>query len=122
MPSGADSAMKNLLRLRSMQLPALLLMALLLLFAANAGKFLVVDDPHVSDVIVVLAGETDTRPEHALQLLSSGYAPRILLDVPAAAKVYNSTNLELAQKYVQGLPQASSISICPIVGLSTRDE
>ena len=68
-PSIADSAMKNLLRRRSMQVPALLLMALLLLFAANAGKLLVVDDPQVSDVIVVLAGETDTRPEHALQLL-----------------------------------------------------
>jgi uncharacterized SAM-binding protein YcdF (DUF218 family) len=122
MPSIADSAMKNLLRRRSMQVPALLLMALLLLFSANAGKLLVVDDPQVSDVIVVLAGETDTRPEHALQLLNTGYAPRILLDVPAAGKIYNSTNLELAQKYVQSLPQAASISICPITGLSTRDE
>lgn len=114
--------MKNLLRRRSVQLPALLLMASLLVFAPNAGKLLVVDQPQVSDVIVVLAGETDTRPALALRLLDRGYAPRILLNVPAAARIYNSTNLELAEKYVQGLPQALSIRICPINGLSTRDE
>jgi uncharacterized SAM-binding protein YcdF (DUF218 family) len=122
MPSGADSAMKNPLRRKGVQVPAILLVALLLVFAANAGKLLVLDDPQVSDVIVVLAGETDTRPEHALQLLRSGYAPRILLDVPAAGKIYNSTYLELAEKFVSSLPQADSISICPIAGLSTRDE
>jgi uncharacterized SAM-binding protein YcdF (DUF218 family) len=117
-----DYTMRNLLGRKSVHVPALLLTVLLLLFAANAGKLLVVDQPQVSDVIVVLAGETDTRPTHALKLLNEGYAPRILLDVPAGAKIYNSTNLELAQKYVQSLPEASSINICPIQGLSTRDE
>lgn len=118
----ADYTMRNLLSRKSVHVPALLLTVLLLLFATNAGKLLVVDQPQVSDVIVVLAGETDTRPAHALKLLNKGYAPRILLDVPAGAKIYNSTNLELAQKYVQSLPEASSINICPIQGLSTRDE
>jgi hypothetical protein len=91
-------------------------------FAAVAGRVLVVDDPERADVIVVLAGETDHRPERALDLLDQGYARRVVLDVPAAAMIYEFTQLELAEKYVQSLPQAASVEICPIAGLSTRDE
>ncbi len=101
---------------------AALLAALLLAFAANAGRLLVVDAPQPSDVILVLAGETDRRPARALQLLEQGYGRRVVIDVPADAKIYGSTELQLAEKYVGGLPQASSIQICPIHGLSTRDE
>ena len=96
--------------------------AILLTFAANAGRLLVVDAPQPSDVILVLAGETDRRPARALQLLGQGYGRRVVIDVPADATIYGSTELQLAEKYVQDLPQASSIRICPIQGLSTRDE
>jgi uncharacterized SAM-binding protein YcdF (DUF218 family) len=96
--------------------------AMLLIFAANAGRLLVVDAPQPSDVILVLAGETDRRPARALQLLEQGYARRVVIDVPAEARIFGSTELQLAEKYVQGLPQAASIRICPIEGLSTRDE
>jgi hypothetical protein len=96
--------------------------AAVLVFAANAGSFLILDQPEHSDVIVVLAGETDARPARALQLLDQGYAPRVLIDVPTAAKLYSFTELDLARKYFQELPQAKSIGICPIEGLSTRDE
>lgn len=94
----------------------------MLIFAFKAGTLLVVDDPKPSDVIVVLAGETDHRPSHALQLLQQGYGRRVLLDVPADAMIYDTQQMEIAQKYVQNLQQAASIAICPIVGLSTRDE
>jgi uncharacterized SAM-binding protein YcdF (DUF218 family) len=57
-----------------------------------------------------------------LQLLQQGYGRRIVLDVPAEAKIYGSSQLELAQTYAQRLPQAAAITICPIAGLSTRDE
>jgi hypothetical protein len=90
--------------------------------AAKAGSFLLVDAPRPSDVILVLAGETDRRPERALQLLAQGYGRRIVLDVPTNSKIYEFTQIQLAQKYVQDLPQAASISICPIDGLSTKDE
>jgi hypothetical protein len=90
--------------------------------AAKAGGFLVLDAPQPSDVILVLAGETDRRPELALQLLAQGYGRRIVLDVPADAKIYEFTQLDLARKYVQDMPQAASVSICPIEGLSTKDE
>jgi len=89
---------------------------------ANAGKLLVVDAPEPSDVIVVLAGETDRRPARALLLLEQGYGRKMILNVPAQATIYEFNELQLAQKYIQELPQAAAISICPIEGLSTRDE
>jgi hypothetical protein len=98
------------------------LAAMLLVFAANAGRLLVVDAPLPSDVILVLAGETGRRPARALQLLEQGYARRVVIDVPAEAVIFGSTEVQLAEKYVQGLPQSPSIRICPIEGLSTRDE
>ncbi|MFZ0734782.1 MAG: ElyC/SanA/YdcF family protein [Candidatus Sulfotelmatobacter sp.] len=93
-----------------------------LVFAANAGKILVKNDPQRSDVIVVLAGETDYRPALALQLLDQGYGRRLLLDVPSASEIYNFTQLQLAQQYISSLPESRSIDICPIEGLSTKAE
>jgi hypothetical protein len=104
----------------------LLIMALLgclaVVMAVRAGGFLVLDTPQPSDVILVLAGETDRRPERALQLLAQGYGRHIVLDVPTNGKIYEFTQIQLAQKYVQNLRQAASVSVCPIEGLSTRDE
>ena len=97
-------------------------LVLVVVFAANAGRMLVIDDPKPSDVIVVLAGETDHRPTHALELLEQGFGRRVLIDVPGDAKIYDSTQIQLAEKYIRGLPQASEVGICPIMALSTRDE
>ena len=90
--------------------------------AAKAGSFLIVDEPRRSDMILVLAGETDRRPARALELLASGYGRRVLLDVPTTAKLYEFTQIQLAQKYIHDLPQGTLVSVCPIDGLSTRDE
>lgn len=91
-------------------------------FAASAASLLVVDAPQPSDVILVLAGETDRRPALALQLLERSYGRKVVIDVPVEAKLYEFTELELAQKYIQDLPQVASVRVCPITGLSTRDE
>ena len=99
-----------------------MVLAGLLLFAIVSGRLLVINDPQTADVIVVLAGETDSRPARALELLSQNYAPRMLLDVPAGEKIYKPTMLEIAHDYVRQLPQQWSVSICPIVGLSTKAE
>jgi hypothetical protein len=99
-----------------------LLLGVSVLFAAKAGSFLIVDAPQPSDVILVLAGETDRRPSRALDLLAQGYSKHILLDVPANAKLYEFTETQLAQKYIDDLPQAGLVSICPIDGLSTKAE
>jgi hypothetical protein len=90
--------------------------------AAKAGEFLLVDAPRPSDVILVLAGETDRRPERALQLMAQGFGRRVVLDVPTNSKIYEFTEIQLAQSYIQKLPQGESVSICPIDGLSTKDE
>jgi uncharacterized SAM-binding protein YcdF (DUF218 family) len=95
---------------------------LALVFAANAGKMLVVNSPQASDLIVVLAGETNQRPALALDLLHRGYAPKILLDVPANTTIYDRNIVQVAEEYVQHRPESAQISICPIRGLSTREE
>ena len=99
---------------------AIVVLAVLLL--ANSARFLVIDQPRPADVIVVLAGETDKRPARGLDLLRRKFAARMILDVPADAKLFQWTELDLAQLYVQALPEAASIAICPIYGLSTKAE
>ena len=91
-------------------------------FAAGSGRFLVVDTPRRSDVIVVLAGETDRRPARGFELLDQGYAPRLILDVTADARVYQWTQPELAEKYIQGRPEKQAITLCAIHELSTKGE
>lgn len=91
-------------------------------FSARAGRILIVNAPERSDLIVVLAGETERRPAYALRLLDQGYARRVMIDIPADAEIYGSTKMQLAQKYFQSLPQAAAVDLCPIEGLSTRDE
>jgi hypothetical protein len=103
-------------------LGTVVLAMLFVVLAARAGSFLIVDAPQPSDVILVLAGETYNRPHRALELLAQGYAHRIILNVPANSKLYEFTQLQLAQKYIQDLPQGAVMSICPITGLSTREE
>ena len=91
-------------------------------FALKAGRMLVIDEPRTSDVILVLAGDTEHRPARALQLLGEGYTRKIVIDVPAEGQIYEFTPLQLARRYAEDLSQKASISICPIEGLSTKDE
>jgi DUF218 domain len=109
-------------RKRLWRLAAVLFFVLLFVFAANAGRMLVVDAPERSDVILVLAGETDRRPARALELLDQGYGREVMIDVPVPSKIYEFTQIELAEKYIHDLPQASSVEVCSIEGLSTHDE
>ena len=99
-----------------------LLAALAVGLAAKAGSFLIVDAPRPSDVILVLAGETERRPARALELLAQGYGRRVVLDVPTKEKLFEFTEIQLAQKYIQDLPQGALVSVCPIDGLSTKEE
>jgi hypothetical protein len=98
------------------------LIVLLGIAAGHAGSVLVVNAPERSDVIVVLAGETDHRPARALQLLDQAYAPLVLIDVPAQASIFGVTEVQLAAHYAHDLPEGAAVRICPIRGLSTRDE
>ena len=108
--------------MRKLRVLLIVVLTVVLALSFTSGSFLLVNDPEHADVIVVLAGETNWRPARGLQLLRQGYAPRILLDVPAAGIIYDQTMMNIAQKYAQNLPERQVVSICPIVGLSTKTE
>jgi hypothetical protein len=95
---------------------------ILVLFLTTCGGFLVIDKPEHADVIMALAGETERRPERAVELLSQGFATRVILNVPKDARIYSRTELQLAHEYILTLPQKCAIDICPIEGLSTNAE
>jgi len=94
----------------------------LIVFGLFAGRLLVVDSREPSDLILVLAGETDRRPALGLELLHQGYGRRAMIDVPAEVTIYAFAQTDLAERYVRDLPDHDSVSICPIQGLSTREE
>ena len=88
----------------------------------RAGVTLVVDAPRASDMILVLAGETERRPALAEVLLERGYAQRVILNVPAQAKVYDASQMDIARRYIGGLSRGKDWLLCPIDGMSTKDE
>ena len=94
------------------------------LFAGVAGyegaQFLVMNDPKPADVILVLAGGADARPSRALELAAGGYAPRIVVDVPDRSQFYGRSELDLAREWAA--KQAVAVEVCPIHGLSTKEE
>ncbi|MGA2234474.1 MAG: YdcF family protein [Terriglobales bacterium] len=90
--------------------------------ASQAARFLVVDEPGKSDAIVVLAGGTNVRPARAVELLRQGEAPRVFLDVQTRDLIYDQRLTDIAGKYVNALPEANRISVCPTTGFSTKAE
>jgi hypothetical protein len=114
--------MKTQARKKRALLATVAVLGLVTGFAVNAGRTLVIDEPRTSDVILVLAGETEHRPARALQLLGEGFTRKVVIDVPAEGKIFEFSLLQLARRHVENLPQKGSISICPIAGLSTKDE
>src|SRR5262249_20857498 len=94
----------------------LVLILLLGWLLASSAKFLVIDEPQKADVIVVLAGESKSRPARALELLNREYARQVILDVPAHAQIYQWSLAELTEKWIATLPQPQAITICMTQG------
>lgn len=105
-----------------MRLRLAILAVLLAFLLARSGSYLMVDDPQKADAILVLAGETEKRPGRGVELLRQGYAPKLILDVPANPLYYGMSQVALAQKFIDSLREASQVSVCPISGLSTKEE
>jgi len=111
--------------MRFFRLPIVLLLIVIVIVATlarHAAHFLVVDQPETSDAIVVLAGETNSRPARALELLRQGWAPHVFLNVETRDVIYDQRLIDIAQKYVNSLAEADRVSICPIVSFSTSAE
>ncbi len=105
--------------------PVLIFLAVIAIvvgFARQAGRFLVVGAPEKSDAIVVLAGETTVRPEYAVELLRQGFAPHVFLDAEMRFRIYDTQLIDIAQNYANRLPEANRVSVCPVYGLSTFGE
>jgi uncharacterized SAM-binding protein YcdF (DUF218 family) len=102
----------------------LLLITILLCaaFARQAARFLVVDEPMKSDAIVVLAGETNTRPEEALKLLNEGIARHVFLDAEERNLIYDEQLVDIAHRYIEKRGDEHSVSVCVIIGSSTFAE
>jgi hypothetical protein len=108
--------------MRFLRLIVLFLVVVFAALASQAARFLVVDEPEKSDAIVVLAGETKVRPARALELLRQGMAPRVFMNAETRDLIYDQRLIDIAQKYVNSLPEANRVSVCPIVGFSTNAE
>lgn len=93
-----------------------------LLLGRHAARFLVIDNRQKSDAIVVLAGETSVRPALGVELLRQQVGMRLFLDAEAAEQIFDQPLTEIAQHYINSLPEAKQISVCSIVGLSTAAE
>jgi uncharacterized SAM-binding protein YcdF (DUF218 family) len=88
------------------------------------GKFLIVNNPEKSDAIVVLGGDSaDQRYWRGMELLRAGYARHMFVDATTGI-TYGHSFVDLAKEYVSRTAgaNASQVSVCPIVGDSTKVE
>ena len=100
----------------------LAIVAVLGLLARHAARFLIVDEPAKADAIVVLAGETNARPAHALELLHQGLAPHVFLDAEERSLIYDELLVDIAHRYINSRGESSRVSICAVAGDSTFSE
>jgi uncharacterized SAM-binding protein YcdF (DUF218 family) len=103
---------------------AFCILAVLVLLAGYAGRFLVVNQPLPSDAIVVLAGGRDDRYYKGLQMLSAGYGKILFLDARSDVVHFGRTPVTLGQLFLLSSagPLADKVKMCPIVGDSTQEE
>jgi len=90
----------------------------------GADRWLMLETPQRSEVIVVLAGDYgDVRFRRAVELLRAGYAPRLVLDADSNFR-YGRSDFDLAQEFVrQAAPDvADRIRVCRFRSNSTVGE
>ena len=124
----APRARRSFLRsfLRSKKFKVLLgLLIVFALFAGLAGRMLVSDRPQKSDVIVVLAGDSqDERYRHGMELLRAGYGKHLFLDASSDSSYFGRTPAEYADAFLKqdAKDMAAQVSVCPFEDDSTDTE
>lgn len=102
---------------------ALFVIVLILLGLRHAGPALVVNQPQPSDLILLLAGdENDSRYWKGIELLRTGYAPRMLVNARADAVSYGRSPAELTEDFIRRSAGGLSVHVCPSRGTSTLQE
>lgn len=86
----------------------------------QSHRFLVVDRPEPSDVILVPSGDFSLRTSKAVSLYHLGFAPRIVVDEGSDTLSFGRTLAERRKDQVA--EYGPSVTICPIRGASTREE
>jgi hypothetical protein len=99
-----------------------ILLIVLVALARQAGRVLIVDEPVSADAIVVLAGESNSRPELALDLLHKGLVPHVFFDAEERSLIYDELLVDIAQRYINARGEQSRVSVCPVRGSSTSAE
>jgi uncharacterized SAM-binding protein YcdF (DUF218 family) len=97
----------------------------IVLFVCFAGRLLVTDRPEKSDVIVVLAGDSqNARYQRGMDLLHTGYGKHLYLDASSDASFFGHTPAEYADAFIkQDAPgMAAQVSVCPYEEDSTLTE
>jgi len=107
--------------------PYFLLAFLLLffLFALFAGRLLVRDHPEKSDVIVVLAGDSqDQRYRRGMELLRAGFGDRLLVDAASDSSYFGHSPAEYAENFLKqdAADLLSKVQVCPFEEDSTVTE
>ena len=94
----------------------LVFIVLFLIFAGFAGRLLISDHPEKSDVIVVLAGDSqDERYRRGMELLRAGYAKRLFLDASSDSSYFGHTPAEYADAFLKqdAKEMVAQVSACP---------
>jgi uncharacterized SAM-binding protein YcdF (DUF218 family) len=101
------------------------LLVVFMSFAGFAGRLLVSDHPERSDVIVVLAGDSqDERYRRGMELLRAGYGKHLFLDASSDSSYFGHTPAEYADAFLKqdAKEMAAQISVCPFEEDSTLSE
>ncbi len=104
---------------RLVVLTVMLVIAVVLL--SHAASFLVLNDPQPADVLLVLAGGTDARYGHAVELQKIGLAQRLILDADASRNRFGKSDADLAADFLRVNGPAGA-QVCPIFQDSTYGE
>jgi hypothetical protein len=105
-----------------------ILLALLIVFVVLllfAGRLLVRDHPEKSDVIVVLAGDSqDQRYRRGMELLRAGYGKHLFLDASSDSNYFGHTPAEYADVFLRqdAGDMSAQVSVCPFEEDSTLSE
>jgi hypothetical protein len=115
-----------------MQKPRLLVGTLLIpVFAItiaavlHSGSFLVVENVHRADAILVLAGDVnDRRYQKGIELLGQDHGQRLLVDASEDVTLYGHTYAEWARRFLLENPTEvrDRVRVCPIREDSTAAE
>jgi uncharacterized SAM-binding protein YcdF (DUF218 family) len=124
-PASPPATLRRVPRWTIKRTIVLVLFLALLLFARFAGRMLVRDHPEKSDVIVVLAGDSqDERYRRGMELLRAGYGRHLFLDASSDARYFGHTPAEYAEAFVRqdAREMAAQVSVCAFEEDSTLTE